>query len=132
MARVAAPGGKVALQVWGSLASQPAYGPLVEVAARHAGPEAVGLLSAYWVLGDLDLGRVAGRGGRAAGHLDADAHGTARFDSIDELVRTEVESTPPGRSDQRAGLPPDPEGRPRGAGAVRNRRERRRRPSWDT
>ena len=94
MARVARPGGTVAVQVWGSLQSQPAYGPFVEVAARHAGPEAVNLLGAYWVLGDLDLVSALFE---AAG-LEVTAMrtrmGTARFDSVDQLVRTEVESTP--------------------------------------
>lgn len=46
MARVCAPGGTVAVQVWSGLDEQPAYGPLVEVAARHAGREAVQMLSA--------------------------------------------------------------------------------------
>lgn len=94
MARVARPGGTVAVQVWGSLQSQPAYGPFVEVAARHAGPEAVNLLGAYWVLGDLDLVSALFE---AAG-LEVTAMrtrmGTARFGSVDQLVRTEVESTP--------------------------------------
>jgi SAM-dependent methyltransferase len=94
MARVARDEGTVAVQVWASLDAQPAYGPFVEVAARYAGPEAVSLLSAYWVLGDLDfvcsLLDAAG--------LDVTARATrlgiARYDSIEELVRIEVESTP--------------------------------------
>lgn len=54
MERVVTEGGTV-VQVWASLDSQPGYGPFIELAARHAGPEASDLLSAYWVLGDLDL-----------------------------------------------------------------------------
>lgn len=94
MARVTRPGGTVAVQVWGSLESQPAYGPFVEVAARHAGPEAINLLGAYWVLGDLDLVSALFE---AAGLEITGTHtriGTARFDSIHQLVKTEVESSP--------------------------------------
>jgi hypothetical protein len=77
-----------------SLEAQPAYKRLVDLAADHAGPEAVAMLSAYWACGDLDelLHTV-----RAAG-LDVlstrTRMGTARFASIDEFVAVEVESTP--------------------------------------
>lgn len=75
-------------------AVKPAYRPLVELAARHAGPEAVAILSAYWACGDLDelLDTT-----RAAGLEVLSARtrmGIARFDSIDEFVSIEVESTP--------------------------------------
>lgn len=94
MARVVTDDGTVGIQVWGSLDSQPGYGPFIDVAARHAGPEAIDLLSAYWVLGDLDL--IAAL--LEAGGLEVTATrtrvGTARFGSIDELVKTEVTSTP--------------------------------------
>src|SRR5262245_50428962 len=43
MRRVAAVGGVVALVVPASLGDQPAYGPFVEMATRHAGPEAASL-----------------------------------------------------------------------------------------
>lgn len=94
MARVTTAKGTVAVQVWGSLESQPGYGPFVEVAARHAGPEAVHLLSAYWMLGDLDAltERFEAAGLRVT--ATRTRLGTARFDSIDEMVATEVESTP--------------------------------------
>lgn len=94
MRRVARDSGTVVVQVWASLHDQPAYGPLVEVAARHAGPEAVDLLSSYWVLGDLDrLGLLFAEAGLTL--TAARTHvGTARFESIDELVKIEVESTP--------------------------------------
>jgi SAM-dependent methyltransferase len=96
MARVLDVGGTVAVQVWASLEEQPGYGPFVEVAARHAGPEAVDLLGSYWVLGDLDaLGSLFESAG-----LDVTATrtllGTAHFDSLDALVRTEVDGTPLG------------------------------------
>ena len=50
MARVAAPGGRVGLVVPAALADQPAYRVFVEVAERHAGPEARSLLGDLLVL----------------------------------------------------------------------------------
>jgi ubiquinone/menaquinone biosynthesis C-methylase UbiE len=94
MARVVTPDGTVCVQVFGSAESQPAYGSFIEVAARHAGPEAIDLLNSYWVLGDLDL---VGSLLEAAGLETTTIHThlcTARFDSIEEAVRTEVEGTP--------------------------------------
>jgi len=94
MGRVVKPDGTVVVMVPSSLDAQPAYRPLVELAARHAGPEAVAMLSAYWVCGDLDelLGTT-----RDAGLEDLSTRtrmGTARFDSIDEFISVEVEGTP--------------------------------------
>ena len=94
MARVVKAEGTVAVQVWSRLESQPAYGPLVDVAARHAGLEAVNLLSAYWALGDLDELTALFESVGLRVTATRTRLGTARFDSIDELVRTEVESTP--------------------------------------
>ncbi|MEX0875612.1 MAG: methyltransferase domain-containing protein [Actinomycetota bacterium] len=92
MGRVAK--GTVAIVVPSALEAQPVWGPFVEAAARHAGPEAVSLLSTYWSCGDLD----ALRGLFVSAGLDvfaADARfGTATFPSIDAFVTTEVESTP--------------------------------------
>ena len=94
MARVVTAPGSVAVQVWGRLESQPGYGPFVEVAARHAGPEAVHLLGAYWLLGDLDALTALFESVGLRVTATRTRLGTARFGSIDELVRTEVESTP--------------------------------------
>jgi hypothetical protein len=63
----------VALLVPGRLAAQPAYGPFVEMATHHAGPDAASLLSTYFACGEL---------------------GRARFGSVDAFVAAEVESTP--------------------------------------
>lgn len=80
------------------------------MAARHPGPEAISLLGAYWVHGDLDA--LAGRFEAAGLRITATRTrlGTVRFGSVDELVATEVDST---RSawDRSAGL-----------GSVRTRR----------
>ena len=94
MARVCRPGGSVGVQVYGSLQDQPAYGPWVEMVARLCGPEAVGLLSRYWVHGDLDA--LAARF-RSAGLVVTDVRtvlGSARWQSVDQMVRIEVEGSP--------------------------------------
>ena len=94
MARVVAPGGTVVAQVWDRREAQPAYAPFIEVAARHAGPEAIDLLSTYFSRGDLDeLATLL-----AAAGLEVTAtrtrETTLRFGSVDEFVMTEVNSTP--------------------------------------
>jgi hypothetical protein len=94
MARVTKPRGTVGVQVYASLDAQPAYGPWVHMVARHAGPEAISLLSTYWIHGDVDVLR---KRFNTAGIDVTDVRtvrGTARFDSIEEMVRTEVEATP--------------------------------------
>src|SRR5262245_41222616 len=55
MARVAASGGTVGVQVFARLDAQPAYGPWIGMVSEHAGPEALNLLGTYWVHGDLDV-----------------------------------------------------------------------------
>lgn len=94
MGRVLEPQGTVVIMVPSSLDAQPAYRPLVDLAARHAGPEAVAMLSAYWACGNLDeLLRTV----QAAAFEVLSTRtrmGTARFSSIDDFVATEVESTP--------------------------------------
>jgi SAM-dependent methyltransferase len=94
MRRVAARSGTVAILVPASLDVQPAYGPFVDMAARHAGPEARSLLTTYFACGDT--GELTGLFGQAGLQVTAiGTHsGTARFPSIDALVTTEVESTP--------------------------------------
>jgi len=94
MSRVVAPDGTVAVCVPASLDAQPAYGPFVEMVARHAGPEAISLLSAYWTCGDLAAltAVIESAGLRVTGARTV--AGVARFESPEELVATEVESTP--------------------------------------
>lgn len=94
MARVVAPGGMVAVQVWASLDDQPAYGPFIAAATRHTGAEAKSLLGAYWTHGDRD-GVAAAVAAAGLTAVDARTHiGTARFASIGDMVRLEVEATP--------------------------------------
>jgi len=96
MARVAARSGTVAVLVPASLDVQPAYGPFVDMAARHAGSEARSLLTTYFACGDTgELTDLFGQAGLQV--IATDTHsGTARFPSIDALVTTEVQSTPLG------------------------------------
>lgn len=94
MARVAVPGGVVAIAVPAGLDLQPAFAPFVQFAGTQAGPAATALLSSYFVCGELgvltDLLRSAGlldvRSRTVSGHY--------RFPSVDAAVTTEVESTP--------------------------------------
>lgn len=94
MARVVAHGGTVGLLVPGPLDAQAAFAPFVELAARHAGADAVALLSTYFACGDREglAGLVASAG------LEVDVArtqmGTYRAPSVDAFVTTEVESTP--------------------------------------
>jgi ubiquinone/menaquinone biosynthesis C-methylase UbiE len=94
MGRVSKPGGTVAVQVWAALGAQPAYAPLVAATARHAGPDAVNLLGTYWSCGDLERLRDQFRAAGLEVRSERTLTEAAAFDSIDELVATEVESTP--------------------------------------
>lgn len=94
MARVVAPGGVVALQTYAPLAEQPAYGPFVELVARHAGPEARTLLGTYWSQGDVNglLGLTS-----AAGLSPLEwrsSLGVAVFPSAAAVAHTEIQATP--------------------------------------
>lgn len=94
MARVVAPDGRVGVQVWGRLESSPGFLAFVEVAARHAGPEAIGLLTTYFAHGDLgQLTRLFDTAGLQIVSTDTRL-GAMRYGSIDEFVTIEVESTP--------------------------------------
>jgi SAM-dependent methyltransferase len=94
MARVARSGGIVAVQVWDQLEAQEGYGAMYEAFARHLGPQAAQLESAYWALGDLDL---LGSLFEAAG-LEITATrtrvGTVRFPSATDAIATEIQATP--------------------------------------
>lgn len=94
MRRVARPEGRIAVQVYASLEDQPGYGPWVQMVARHAGPDAIRLLSTYWSLGDLDT--LCSRFAAAGLHdpVVRTGTGTARFGSIEDMVRTEIDATP--------------------------------------
>jgi ubiquinone/menaquinone biosynthesis C-methylase UbiE len=96
MRRVLAPGGTVAVAVPGRLEASTAYARFVDVAVRHAGPEARELLSSYFALGDLDhlrsLFEAAGLPVRAT----SSRAGIAAFASADDFVATEISASPLG------------------------------------
>ncbi|MGH9225110.1 MAG: class I SAM-dependent methyltransferase [Acidimicrobiales bacterium] len=94
MARVVTTEGTVAVVVPGGLDAQAAFAPFVAMAARHAGPEAMSLLSTYFVCGHLDqlTGLVESAGLRIT--TARTQLGTYRAPSVDAFVTTEVESTP--------------------------------------
>jgi ubiquinone/menaquinone biosynthesis C-methylase UbiE len=94
MARVVGPAGTVGVSVPAALAAQPAYAPFVAMAARHAGPDAVGLLSTYFASGDLDELRKLVEAAGLRITATRTYRGTVRCPSIDAFVATEVESTP--------------------------------------
>lgn len=94
MTRVLRPGGTVAVLVPGRLEAQAAFAPFIDLAAQHAGPDAVSLLSSYFVCGDIDelSGLVTAAGLRV---VTAETRlGTYRAPSVEAFVTTEVESTP--------------------------------------
>lgn len=94
MARVVAPSGVVAIQSYASLAEQPAYGPFMDVVAKHAGPEARILLGTYWSQGDLTgLTRLADAAGLEVLETRTTL-GTAQFPSTDAVADTEIRATP--------------------------------------
>lgn len=94
MARVVSAAGTVAVHVPGRLAASDAYLAFHDVVARHAGPEAVNLLSAYFVLGDLDELTALVESAGLTVTATRTRIGHVRVDSIDEFVSTEIGSTP--------------------------------------
>ena len=96
MGRVVDPNGTVAIQVWDRTVDQPAYRPFIEVAARHAGADAVAILSAYFGLGDVDaLGELFKQAGLLVSEIRTETT-IMRFASVEEFVDVEVRSTPLG------------------------------------
>ncbi|EMY33817.1 type 11 methyltransferase [Arthrobacter crystallopoietes BAB-32] len=94
MARAAANGGTVGVVVPGRLEDQPAYGPFVDLVARHAGRDAASLLGVYWACGDTGrLRRLFAEAGLPLVEI-ATRTGIARYESADDFVAVEVESTP--------------------------------------
>ena len=94
MARVAATGGTVAVQVWDLLEAQEGYGAMYGAFARHLDPGAAELGGAYWALGDLELlGSLFEAAGLTVSGTSTRV-GTVRFGSATEAVATEIEATP--------------------------------------
>jgi SAM-dependent methyltransferase len=94
MRRVANGEGTVAVVVPGPLEAQASFQPFVELAARIAGPDAMSLLTAYFVCGDR--GELAALFESAGLRVTESRSitGTYYAPSVDAAVTTEVESTP--------------------------------------
>jgi SAM-dependent methyltransferase len=90
MFRVLAPGGRLAVAVWASLADTPAYAAEVDLVERLAGPAAAEMLKAPFVLGETkrlsELCLAAGLGGAAVSLQQ----GQGRFPSIRSLVEVDI------------------------------------------
>ena len=94
MGRVAKQGGTVGLLVPSELERQVAFAPFLDIAARHAGPEALSLMSSYFVCGSLDgLTALVEAAGLTVTTSRIEA-GTYTAPSIDAAVANEIESTP--------------------------------------
>ena len=90
MARVARPGGRIALLAWEALERTPGYDRLVPLLRDAAGPEAAGALAAPFVLGDpADLAAELARAGLTAAEGRV-LTGTARHASLDGWLDTEI------------------------------------------
>lgn len=89
MARVIAPGGRVAIATWAGLADSPGYAALVDVVARTVGSDAADAIREPFCLGDpVEVGALV-----SASFADVEVHrhrGVARFDSIDSMVHAEI------------------------------------------
>ena len=106
MARVATPGGTLAVQVWDRLEAQEGFGAIYGAFVEHLGPEAMELESSYWVLGDLDLvgSLFEAAGLRVAGHPDPRRHRQVRLGR--RGGRDRGRGDPAGRADRPGVLPP--------------------------
>ena len=101
MARVAVPGGTVAVQVWDRLEAQEGYSAVYAAFTRHLGQEAARLENAYRGLGDLDLVRSLFEAAGLRVGATRTRTGTVAFGSATAAVATEIDATPlAGRIDQ--------------------------------
>jgi SAM-dependent methyltransferase len=94
MARVATPGGTVAVQVWDQLEAQEGYGAMYGAFAADLGPDATTLEGSYWALGDLDLVGSLFEAADLQIVTTLTRAGTVRFPSASAAVATEIEATP--------------------------------------
>ena len=90
MARVARPGGRIALSVWDRAEASPGYAAMIGLIGEMFGPEAADALRAPFLLGDRDaLRALLDEAGLGAVEVRTEA-GTARFASVREWVRMDV------------------------------------------
>jgi SAM-dependent methyltransferase len=90
MLRVMAPGGRLAVLVWDSLDTMPAYAAEVALLEQTAGRPAADALRAPFVLGHRDsLATLFSEAGMASAGISTH-HGTARFPSIRAMVEADL------------------------------------------
>ena len=94
MARVLAPGGRLAALVWGPIDHSPGFAALAEALDRHVGPAAGAIMRAPFELSDEATlrGLVAGAGFQDV-RLDRRT-GTVRFGSARELLTAQSAGSP--------------------------------------
>lgn len=89
MARVLAPGGRLAIATWASLEETPGYAAMARLLERLFGEDAADALRQPYVLGEP--GRLVELLGPSFDDLEVLQHGgVARFDSIEAWVHTEI------------------------------------------
>ena len=94
MARVARPGGSVAVQTYASLDEQPGFLELDAVVRRIAAADALQLLDTYWSQGDLSiLCKTLSKSGLDIVETRTTL-GTAIYGSVENLIEIEVKGTP--------------------------------------
>jgi ubiquinone/menaquinone biosynthesis C-methylase UbiE len=94
MARVARPGGAVAVQTYASLDEQPGFLELDAVVRRIAAADALQLLDRYWSQGDLSiLCKTLSQSGLDVVETRTTL-GTAIYGSVENLIEVEVKGTP--------------------------------------
>lgn len=94
MARVITATGTVGIQVWSGIDAQVGWAPFYEVVRRHAGPDAIELISTYWRLGDLDALVSSCTAAGLDVHQAQTRRDAATFGSVEEFVAAEVTGTP--------------------------------------
>ncbi len=96
MRRVARPTGAVAVLVPGALNANRPYELFVDIVTRHAGESARSLVTSYFAHGDRDqlVALFTQAGLKVTTELSV--VGESRFGSIDEMVHTEIHSSPLG------------------------------------
>jgi SAM-dependent methyltransferase len=88
------PGGRVAVAVWRPLHTSPGFDKLTDALDRHIGPAAGDVLRGPFAFGDPDPVRdLVARAGFAEVAVHNHCH-AAHFESAEDLVRSEIVSTP--------------------------------------
>jgi len=88
------PGGRAAVAVWRPLHTSPGFDKLTDALDRHVGPEAGDVLRGPFAFGDPEPAReMFVQAGFAEVRVHNHCHG-AHFESVEDLVRSEIASTP--------------------------------------